>query len=173
MEGLQITHTVYSGDLRSAIDLRYVALHSRDIVYENKHFKRLVWSHKRIRGTMMIYRGGKTIFHTNNPGPAAIKQYRAYCRLLQKLGIPVLYTRPRVVTMSAKYKLENTVIDYNKFAAALGISYTAEIYHALQWKRGKCAFTLYSNAVLIITGLKGPNDAETIVWPCILELLLM
>ena len=138
-------------DLKCALDLKHIALNTRDVVYTLKPFTVLRWKHKKIGGTCMVYASGKIIHHGEK------YQLRKYARLLQKLGYNVCLNNIKLVTQSATYTLPS--VNYEHLVKTMRATYEPEIYHACIFKRGRMSFTVYKSGKVVITGIKNIDDA--------------
>ena len=161
-----ITHTVIYGDLGCPLDLRHIAVNSRDVVYKTKPFDVINWHHKKIRCSCMLYSTGKMICHGNK------KQMRKYARILFKMGYPVSLNKVKIATHSAVYNLTNEV-NYFKMMKLPGATYKPEIYHALNIKRKRVHFTVYRTGKVVITGITSERVIDDIVNPTLLELEIL
>ena len=146
-----VTHKVYMTDLKCALDLKYIALKTRDVVVSTRAFHVLRWRHKKIGGTCMIYSSGKVIHHGEK------NQLRKYARLLQKMGYAVRLTHIKLLTRSATYTLPP--VNYKKLVQTMNASYEPEIYHACILKKDGMCFTIYKSGKVVITGIKNMDDA--------------
>ena len=146
-----ITHRVYMADLQCALNLKHIALNTRDVVFTPKPFTVLRWKHKKIGGTCMVYATGKIIHHGGK------HQLRKYARLLQRLGYDVRLKHIKLLTQSATYTLPS--VDYMQIVKTMNATYEPEIYHACILKRDGMNFTIYKSGKVVITGIKNIDDA--------------
>ena len=72
------THRVTYAEMGCSLNLREIAEAKYDIEYHKAPFKRLLWRHRKIGYTCMLYTNGKTICHGGK------HQLRKYARLLEK-----------------------------------------------------------------------------------------
>ena len=140
-----------------------VVLCSRDVVYKKVPFDVLVWHHKKIRCTSLLYRTGKMICHGNK------SQLRKYARILQKLGYPIHLHKVQIITQSAMYQLKN-VVNYSELSKLSGAVYEPEIYHAVGIRRNGVYFIVYKTGKVVITGIKNSRMLSDVVDPTLLEL---
>ena len=103
----KLTHRVIYSDLECLLNLRDMAETTVNIEYHSLPFERLLWRHRKIRCTCMIYSTGKIICQGGK------EQMRRYVRLVERMGYPVRMKKIKTLTMSAVYTLQGKV-DYCK-----------------------------------------------------------
>ena len=69
-----VTHRVFMTDVSCSLNLRYIAMNTRDVVYTKVPFHVLRWKHKKIGGMCMVYASGKIIHQV--------------CETFTKIGFP-------------------------------------------------------------------------------------
>ena len=147
-----VTHRVYMTDIKCALDLRYIAQNTSDVVYTKVPFHVLRWKHKKIGGTCMVYTSGKIIHHGDK------MQLRKYARLLQRLGYAIKMDKIILVTQSATFTLPK--VNYVSLVQNCGAQYEPECYHACILKKNNMTFIIYESGKVIITGIKDINEAD-------------
>ena len=157
------THIVTYGDLGTRLNLKNILEKMRDVKYKERPFRVLLWCHKRIRCTCMVYDSGKIICHGEK------KDLRRYARILQKMGYAIRLKKIIVLTRSAKYVLRERPNLY-KLTKMMGGSYEPEIFQALEIKRGGICFLIYKSGKVIITGIANEQLLDDIVNPTLLEI---
>ena len=159
----RITHEVYAVDLTTKINLKDVAMQSRDVILTKRPFHVLRWRHKYIGGTCMVYANGKIIHHGSK------KQLRCYLRILQKLGF-ISDIKPihiYIVTKSTTANLHKK-IDYEKLVKSMNGSYEPELFNGCIFKKYNMTFIVYSTGKVIVTGV---SDVD-VVNGVLIEILL-
>lgn len=163
MNHVKITNSVYSVDLSCPLDLKFIAMNTRDVVLSNKFFYRLVWRHRRIGGCCMVYPNGKIICHGTS------QMLRKYCRLIQKMNFKIQFREAKLVTQAAVYQLQTSPINYDNVIELLQGTYHPEIFHGVEIRRQNVCFLVYSSGKVIITGMRH-KDLHSIVLPFLLDL---
>ena len=162
----KLTHRVIYCDLGCRLNLVNVAETSFDIEYHSLSFERLLWRHRKIRYTCMIYSTRKIICHGGK------EQLRKYARLVERKGYPVRMLKIKMITMSTVYTLRRKV-EYWKIVQQLQDSYEPEIFHAVGFIREGIHYTVYKGEKVIITGIKSEKDLDNKVNGVLLELDLL
>ena len=103
----KLTHRVIYSNLGCRLNLVNIAETSFDIEYHSLLFERLLWRHRKIEYTCMIYSTGKIICHRGK------EQLRKYATLVERKGYPVRMLKIKMITMSAVYTLCGKV-EYEK-----------------------------------------------------------
>lgn len=161
---MRITHTIYTTNLYCYLDLKDITKRNSNIICTDHPFKMITWRHPKIKDTCLMYESGKLICHGTKSA------LRKYCRLLQKQGYPIHFTRIRLVTMSAMHVL-NSPVNYSKLVSNMRqISYEAEFFHAPILRKEKLSFIIYQSGKVIITGIKSQKHIDDIVYPTLLEI---
>ena len=171
-KSMHFTNTVAVMDLSTRIDLRKVAGAMTSVVYDPVKFNGLIWRHKRIAATALLFSTGKIVVSGPSTVKLAHKSARQYARLLQKQGFPVQPRAFKITTRSAVHTLAGT-IPYSEIVGMLGGAHEPEIFHAATLKRGRINFIVYKSGKVVITGIKGGNEVSDIVRPTLLELELL
>ena len=154
----KLTHRVLYSDLGCPLNLQDMAETKIDIKYHSLPFERLLWRHRKIGCTCMIYSTGKIICHGGK------EQMRQYARLVERMGYPVRMKKIKTLTMSALYTLRGKV-DYCKIVQWMQGSYEPEIFHAVGLH-----YTIYKSGKTIVTGIKSEKDLDNKVNAVLLEL---
>lgn len=147
-----VTHRVFMTDVSCSLNLRYIAMNTRDVVYTKVPFHVLRWKHKKIGGMCMVYASGKIIHHGEK------MQLRKYVRLLQKMDFPIRLQKISLVTQSATFMLPN--VNYELLVNECGAQYEPEVFHACILKKNEMTFTIYNSGKVVITGIKNLDEAN-------------
>ena len=140
-----------------------IAESTHNIEYRRVPFDRLLWRHRKIGCTCMIYSNGKIICHGGED------RLRKYVRLLQKMGYPVRMKKIKTFTGSAVHKLSRKP-DYRKIAEYMRGSYEPEIYHAVRFIKDGIHYIVYKSGKVVITGIKSEKDLDVKVNAVLIEL---
>lgn len=166
---MRITNIVCTANLNCALDLAAITRKATYIVYKPKKFNGLIWRHRKIPCTCLVFASGKIVC----PGIKNISDIksniRKYARLIQKLGYTINLQHIKLVTSSAVHDLKRPV-DYCKIVKYMNGKLEPEIFHAVTIKRGKVHFIVYKSGKIIITGIKRECDLRKSVHPLLLEL---
>lgn len=133
---MRITNIVCGANLNCLLDLVRIARKSTNVVYNPKKFNGLIWRHRKISGTCLVFRSGKIICPGIKRREDIKECVRKYARQIQKLGFDVKITNIRLITSSAFHDLRRTVV-YSKLVKYLNVQLEPEIVHAATLKRGK------------------------------------
>lgn len=169
---VRFTNVVCLTDLASTFDLRHIALQVTNVRYDPKRFNGLIWQHKKIGGTCLLFGSGRLVCNGNLTLTVARKRIRQYARCLEKLGYPVTLTRIHVVTRSAVHTLSQQINCAAFSSHVVGASYEPEIMNAVMVKRESIHFTCFPSAKVIITGIKTRTCLDRVVYPTLLEMEL-
>ena len=100
-----ITNVVCHADLQCRIDLKQ--LDAANSVYNPRRFPAVIWKHKDIGGTCMVFENGKLMVNGKVSSVKAAKQrVRRYARCLQQMGWNVTLRNIEISTISASFKVE-------------------------------------------------------------------
>ena len=159
----RMTHRVTYSEIGCQLNLRDIAEASYNIEYQTNPFERLLWRHRKLISTCMIYSSGKIICHGGKT------TLRKYVRLLQKMGYAVNLKKIKFLTGSAVYNLSG-IPDYRKIAKTMKGLYEPEIFHAVRFIKDGIHYIVYKSGKVAITGIKSEKDLDTKVNPVLLEL---
>ena len=166
---MRITNIVCGANLNCQLDLTEIARKSTHVIYNPRKFNGLIWRHRNIKCTCLVFRSGKIICPGIRQSSDIKICIRKYARLIQTLGFDVKLTHMKLITRSACHDLRRSV-DYLKIVKYLNGQLEPEIFHAVNIKRGKIHFIVYKTGKVIITGIKRDRDIQNIVQPLLLEL---
>ena len=157
------THRVTNAEMGCSLDLKDITESQWNIEYHRLPFHRVVWRHKKIGCTCLLYANGKAICHGGKD------KMRQYARLLQKMKYPIRMKKIKIVTRSAAYSFRKS-LDFRKIAQYTKGSYEPEIYHGLRFIKEGLHYTLYKSGKVIVTGIKSEKEIDTKVNPTLLEI---
>lgn len=164
---MRITHEIHSTHLQCRLDLGWIATRPSvgRVIYTRRPFHMIQWKHKRLKSTCLIFENGKLICHGSR------QCLRGYCRLLQKLGLPIVFSKINLVTKSAVHQL-NSEVDYVELVKNVpGMTYEPELFCGALLKRGNVNYTVFKkSSKVLITGVKGEKHVNECVLPTLLEL---
>ena len=168
-----ITNVVCCTELGFNIDLQKLTSKINNVEYNPIKFPAVIWRHKRIGGTCMMFANGKLVVNGKVSSVQEAKQrVRRYVRLIQKMGWTVTLRRITVATISAYYKLEEPV-DLCKLVKHYRGSYDAELFNAAMFVKDQIHFTCFHTGTVIITGIKKEKQFYDTVIPTLIEMYLL
>ena len=166
---MRITNIVCGANLNCRLDLEQIARKSIYVIYNPKKFNGLIWRHRKIPCTCLVFQSGKIVCPGIKQNSHIKSCVRKYARLIQTLGYDVNLTHVKFITSSAFHDLRRSV-DYFNIVKYLNGLLEPEIFHAVTIKRGKVHFIVYKSGKVIITGIRSDHDIQNIVQPLLLEL---
>lgn len=168
---VHITNVVVQADLQVKIDLTYLTNHSRDVQYDPARFTGVIWRHKKIGGSCLVFSNGKINCNGNKNLAEAKRRVRQYARLIQKQGFPVLLKTIHLITMSAVHIISSP-LNLKEVHETLGAVYEPETLNAAILKKQRMNFNCFQSGAVVITGIRSMRDLNNIVYPTLLELEL-
>ena len=147
-----ITNVVSSANLCVNIDLHKVTYLFGSIIKNNK-MQNVIWRHKKIKGTALLFSNGYISVHGNNSIQSAKKSLRQFARLLWTRGYSPNFKHIKINTISVCYKLGHKV-DLTQLSFHSNFSYEPELFSAAIISFGKLRFLLYCSGTIVITGIK-------------------
>ena len=168
-----ITNIVCHADLRCSIDLRDLASKGANMTYDPSKFPAVIWKHKVIGGTCMIFKSGKIMVNGKIESIREARQrMRRYARRLQKIGWNISLKRIIISTMSAFYKLEGA-LDVYRLVQHFGGSYEAERFPAAMFVKDTIHFTCFDTGSVLMTGIKTDRQFYDTIIPTLLEMYIL
>ena len=169
---LTITNVVVQAQLNVNLDL-YKLVHSlNNVKYNPKRFSAMIWHHKRIGGSCLLFKNGQMICNGAKSWEEARNKVRKYSRVLQKLGYPVSLSYVKLITASAVANLEK-VLDLPSFLTLPGCAYEPELFNAAVFYRNSVHFSCFSTGKIVITGITSLKLIDRVVYPTLMEIELL
>ena len=153
MGRIVITNVVASTNLATEIDLRAFAKENANVV-KNSKMQNLVWRHKRIKATALLFRNGYISVHGSKTIKTARKAIRQFARLLWRKGYNPILQQIKINTMSAVYRLNVRKIDLMTLYSYNNVWYEPELFSAAVISSNGIKCLLYSSGTLVMTGIK-------------------
>ena len=143
-----------------AIDLKRI-YNYLDRVIIHSRMPCLVWRHKFIRGTALLFSSGYISIHGCSSLFIARKSGRQYLRKLQKLGSNISSTKWKIVTVTGVVTLPYRI---NLFIIGMwdNCYYEPEIFPAAVKRLANIRILLYQSGKLIVTGLQRPKLSSSV-----------
>lgn len=165
----KITNVVLTAELGCALDLKHVTNSAFFIRYNPKIFSGVIWSHRKLRATCLLFKNGKLVCTGAKSISGGRKSIRQYARILQKMGYAVNLQNIRVRTMSAVHTLQGR-IKPEALVEFLGAVYEPEIFSAVRLRKEGIHYTCFHTGKVIITGIKSMKDFEEKLCETLLEM---
>lgn len=167
-----LTNVVCSANLSCRIELRELCYQISNAIYDPSRFPGLVWRHKRIGGSCLVFSTG--VIHCSGHAESfrdGKRRLRKYSRCLQKLGFPVILKDVKCMTASAFHILSSD-LDIDKLIKDRNAVHEPELFPATVFKQGGVTFSCFANGKVVIAGIKGTKDVDGVVYPTLVELEL-
>ena len=168
---VRITNVVCTAEFGVSIDLTFLAKHAKDIVYDPRHFSGVIWHHKKIGGSCLVFKNEKLNCNGNKSVSDAKRRIRQYARAIQQCGYHVTLKKIDIITMSAVHKLSNKV-DLAIVREILKGTYEPEFFNAAMFKKGRLRFYCFRTGTVVITGIRNKHMLDDIVYSTMIELEL-
>ena len=158
----KITNVVVAAQLNINVDL-YDLCSKVGSVEKSNVMPCLVWRHKNIIGTALLFSSGYISVHGNMNVCNAKRAMRQFARLLQRKGYSPKLGVIRVLTISGSCKVTKKHIDLYRLATRLHSLYEPELFPALIYSRNKLKMLVYSSGSVVITGIKNSTMSYRLV----------
>lgn len=166
---IEITNVVVQAKLNVNIDLKQFIHCIRDAKYNPAKFSAIVWHHRKIGGSCLLFNNGHIICHGSKSMDMARQRVRKYARVIQKFGYVVNLKYIKLVTASAVVSIGQR-LDLPGIAAMTVGLWEPELFNGLNFYKGKMHFSCFSTGKVVITGITSFKLIETVIYPAILEL---
>ena len=165
-----MTNAVVRVKLNSSIDLRTIAQKGTFIEYNPHKFSGMIWHHRRLGGTCLVFSTGQLICHGAKSWQDARKVARRYARKIQ-----LLLEKPDLSVQSIT-RLSGTLLvdlggalDLQQLPKLMNAQYEPELFNAATFKRDGIHFSCFSSGKVIVAGVKSTSS----VFPTLMELSLL
>jgi transcription initiation factor TFIID TATA-box-binding protein len=166
---VNVTNVVVMSDLKTKINLRHVVLNTRDARYDPKRFPGMIWHHRKVGGSCLLFSNGKMICHGGKTLSTARQSLRRFARCLQRMGYDVHLDIIRLLTMSVVADVEQR-LNLGDIAIKMGGHYETELHNGAQFRKSTVHFNCFSSGKIIITGVKSETLMDDVVYPTLLEI---
>ena len=102
----------------------------------------------------------------------AKKRLRRYARVIQNLGWRVTLSKINILTISASFKLRQT-LDLGKVVRFYNGNYEPELFPAAMFTVERVHFTCFHSGTVLMTGIKCHRQLHEICMPVLIELQLL
>ncbi len=150
--GIVYKNVVIAYDLGAKLDLKRVCLHANRIIM-HKQMPCLIWRHKSISATALIFSSGYMSVHGSNTLVLARKAGRQYARLLQRQGYNIVLSSCKILTITGVISLPNRLC-MSKVTCSISCMYEPEIFPAAIFTLDRLKMLVYSSGKIVITGLR-------------------
>ena len=168
-----LSNLILSADLGCVFDLTALARVLCNVEYNTRRFNALIWRHKRIRGTILLFSSGKvTILNCNSfqEGKCSI---RIFARILQNRHNCAVKSvkNVKIVTASLHFAL-GIKINLNELNKTFPqCQYEPELCNSASIRQGNVHIAVHSTGSVLITGVKSVTAVDEIVQPLLMKLI--
>lgn len=167
-----ITNIVVKASLNIDLDLRHIAYNIRDVRYNPRKFSAVIWKHKRIQSSCLLFRNGKILLQGAKTYQQARLRLRQYARIIQSLGYHVSLSLIEIVTITGLADI-GSPIDLTEMCMALpSSSYEPELFNALVYKKNHISYSIFNSGKVVVAGVRNMCLIREEVMPTLLELSL-
>ena len=164
-------NVVVSSDLHCILDLQDICRRSLFVTYNKSKFPGLIWRHKKIKGTCLMFKSGKIVCNGVKSFSDAKTSIRQYSRLVQKLGYKIQLSYIKLVTITASSSLDSN-INLKSIYKSYNSFYEPEIFPSLRLKLDGISYSIFKNGKVVITGIKSASDIADKVQPSLIDFSL-
>ncbi|KAJ9152492.1 hypothetical protein P3X46_026053 [Hevea brasiliensis] len=160
-----IQNIVSTVDLDCVLDLKHIALHSRNSEFFPKRFSAVIMRIKDPKTTALIFASGKMVCTGAKTEAQSKLAARKFARIIQKLGFPAKFRDFRIQNIVASCDVQFT-IRLEKFACTSHgafSTYEPELFPGLiyRMKQPKLVLLIFVSGKVVITGAKKRDDFYT------------
>lgn len=166
---IEITNIVVQAKLNVNIDLKNIVRIIRDARYDPSKFSAIIWHHKKVGGSCLLFNNGHLICHGSKSMAVARRRVRRFARIIQKCGYDVRLKHIKLVTSSAVATLGHR-IDLSSIAALTDTVWEPELFNGLNFYKGKVHFSCFSTGKVVITGISTFKLIDDVIYPTILDM---
>ena len=170
---LYITNMVVQACLNVDLTLNNVIRRINDAQYKPFRFSGIIWNHKKIQASCLLFNNGKLVCHGTRNMDQARLCIRQYARLIEKLGYPVRLTNIRLVTASAVGNIKKKLDLVSVARFFTHAQYEPELFNACMLKVDRLNFSIFSSGKIVVTGIKEIKLISQVVLPTMLEIALV
>lgn len=167
----EITNIVVRCTLNVSLNLRELARRLRDVRYNPKTFSAIIWHHKRVGGSCLLFNNGQIICQGNKTLVEAKTRVRRFSRLIQKQGYTVTLSKINLVTASAVATL-GCSLDLQNVASLMSGSFEPELFNGAVFYKNSIHYSCFSSGKIVITGIKSFSSIDSHIYPVLMELSL-
>lgn len=170
---MKLVNVVAQTSINTSLDLRYIALNTRDVKYSPSKFTALCWHHKHLNASCLVFPNGKLVAQGARSYHQARVVIRRYARLIQRLGYNVRLDPITIVTMTCVASV-GCALDLRLLASRLEhCQYEPELFNAMVLKQHNITFSVFASGKVVVTGLKRTSDMSLKIMPVLLELAVL
>ena len=164
---------VLKSSLNVQLNLSKLVYCLRDAKYNPKRFSAIIWKHKAIQNSCLLFTNGKIVLQGATSYASGRKKIRQYARLIQKLGYAVQLDRVEIVTITGLGDIGRRV-DLSYMCRHLeNCVYEPELFNALVVKKDAISYSVFSSGKIVIAGVRKSVHISDKVDPFIIELALL
>jgi len=148
------------------INLRQVALQSKNAEYNPKRFSGVIMRISNPKSTALIFKTGKIVCTGTNSVDSSKTAAKKYAKIIKKIGYPVRFTNFRIqnIVGSCDVKFQVSLNKIQNGNDALS-TYNPETFPGLIYRmpEPKLTLLLFKSGKLVFIGAKDKEQAETLV----------
>lgn len=171
----KLQNIVSTVNLKCALDLRDIALKTKNSEYNPKRFAAVIMRIREPKTTSLIFASGKMVCTGARSEEDSRKASRQYAKIIQKLGYQVKFAEFKIQNIvgscDVKFpiKLESLYNTHSKFC-----SYEPEVFPGLIYKMAdpKIVLLIFVSGKIVLTGAKERHDiynAFSKIYPVLLN----
>lgn len=154
---MELVNVVLSAELGCQLNLHEITRVLDNVIFAPEKFSALRWNHRRISGTILLFKTGKLVLNGCRSHVEALSSLRRYSRILMRMDYIIHLRNIKIQTMTAVYRF-NTVINLSKLAEMGLMNYHPEIFPSCNIRINGIHYSLSKNGVCICTGGKNIFD---------------
>ena len=167
----EVTNIVVRSALNVSLNLRELAHKLRDVRYNPKKFSAIIWHHKRVGGSCLLFNNGQIIVQGSKTLKEAKLRVRRFARLIQKQGYSVTLGQISLVTASAVATLGHS-LDLHNVASLMTGSFEPELFNGAVFYKDNIHYSCFTSGKIVITGIKSFASIDSHIYPVLMELSL-
>ena len=168
-----MTNLILTADLDCTFDLAALARVLCNVEYNRWKFNALIWRHRRVRGTILLFSSGRITILNCDSLQEGKSGLRKFARILQQRHNCAVTTvkNVRIVTASMHFSL-GAKIDLRTLTRLFpNCQYEPELCNSASIRHGKIHIAVHSTGSVLITGVKSCEALDTVIQPILLKLL--
>lgn len=168
---IEITNMVVQTQLHVQLNLKKLARTLVDVKYNPRTFSALIWHHKKIGGSCLVFNNGHIICQGSKSYEQARLRIRKYARKLQQCGYVVRLSPIQLLTASALANVQ-TSLNLKDVALFMNGAFEPEIFNGAVFHRGRVHFACFASGKIVITGITRLSMINQVIYPTLLEIQL-
>lgn len=169
-----ITNVVLSLRVEAHFNLRQLTSRLANAVYNPSKFSALIFKHRKIKGSCLLFANGKMICNGCRSVEQAKTASRQFARYFQKRtpSTPLKIGKPSIVTISALADVKMP-LNLRTLVSECSVRWEPERFNAAVISRANMHFSIFSSGKIIITGAKSVASLYENAAPVLMEFMLV